>query len=75
MYFNIFHIVIILLFIIIIRLQVWHVESIIRKLHVGSEDGSAAPDFKCHFTGSLSDSWQSPATPCSLIDSVVSYTL
>lgn len=52
------------------RLQVWHVESIIRQLSI--EELSSVPSINNHFTASLSDSWSPPATPCSLIDAVVS---
>ena len=48
----------------------WHIESIIRQL--STEELSSVPSINNHFTASLSDSWSPPATPCSLIDAVVS---
>ena len=51
----------------------WHVESIIRQLSI--EELSSVPSINNHFTASLSDSWSPPATPCSLIDAVVSLSL
>ena len=50
----------------------WHVESIIRQLSTEELELSSVPSINNHFTASLSDSWSPPATPCSLIDAVVS---
>ncbi len=53
-----------------IRLQVWHIDSVLKNAIAVLQDHTQ-PVVNSHHSAAISDSWKAPALPCSLTDSLV----
>ena len=52
------------------RLQVWHIDTVLRQT-IATDSHDSVCNFTCNVSAALSDSWDSPALPCSLTDTLV----
>ena len=52
------------------RLQVWRIDTVLRQT-IATDSHDLVCNFTCNVSAALSDSWDSPALPCSLTDTLV----
>ena len=58
------------MFSLFLRLQVWHIDTVLRQT-IATDSHDSVCNFTCNVSAALSDSWDSPALPCSLTDTLV----
>ena len=63
-------IILLYMFSLFLRLQVWHIDTVLRQT-IATNSHDSVCNLTCNVSAALSDSWDSPALPCSLTDTLV----